>query len=163
MRVHTLTAEVVVPRPLDQVFPFFAGAANLERITPPFLNFRILTPLPIDMREGARIEYTIRLYALPLRWRTLISAWDPPHRFVDEQTSGPYRLWRHEHTFEPHPRGTLCRDRVEYAHWGGPIAERLFVRPNLERIFAFRRRAVLEVFADSPTVRVAPPRVLTPA
>ena len=128
-----LTAEVIVPRPVGEVFPFFADAANLERLTPAFLNFHILTPLPIDMRRGTIIEYRI-------------AAWEPPFRFVDEQIRGPYRLWRHEHTFHATEGGTLCRDRVEYSHWGGSLAERLVVRPNLDRIFEFRRRAILHVF-----------------
>ena len=141
-----LTAEVIVPRPVDEVFPFFADAANLERLTPAFLNFHILTPLQIDMRRGTIIEYRIRLHAFPIRWRTRIAAWEPPFRFVDEQIRGPYRLWRHEHTFHATEGGTLCRDRVEYSHWGGSLAERLVVRPNLDRIFEFRRRAILHVF-----------------
>lgn len=144
-----LTAGVVVPRPIEEVFAFFAAAANLERLTPGFLSFKILTPPPVELRAGALIDYRLRLHGVPIRWRTLISAWEPPHRFVDEQVRGPYRLWRHEHTFEAVPGGTLCRDRVEYAHWGGSIGERWLVRPRLERIFAFRRAAMLGVFAGA--------------
>ncbi|MEZ6234973.1 MAG: SRPBCC family protein, partial [Phycisphaerales bacterium] len=139
-----------VPRPIEGVFDFFGDAGNLERITPGFLNFSIATPRPIEMRAGTLIDYRLRLHGLPMRWRTLISAWAPPHRFVDEQIKGPYRLWRHEHTFEAAEvdgvSGTMCRDRVEYAHWGTGLGERLMVRPNLERIFAFRRTAILGVF-----------------
>ncbi|MCA9288484.1 MAG: SRPBCC family protein [Phycisphaerales bacterium] len=145
-----LETEVFVARPIDRVFEFFGDAGNLERITPAFLRFSIVTPRPIEMRPGTLIDYRLRLHGLPLRWRTLISAWEPPHRFVDEQIRGPYRLWRHEHTFEAAEvdgvPGTTCRDRVEYAHWGTGLGERLMVRPNLERIFAFRQRAILDVF-----------------
>ncbi len=147
---RVLTTTLILPRPIDSVFAFFADAANLERLTPPFLNFHILTPLPIQMRQGALIDYRLRLHALPIRWRTRITAWDPPLRFVDEQIRGPYRLWRHEHTFEQVEAGTLCRDRVEYAHLGGPLGERLLVRPSLERIFAFRQQALLSMFPLQP-------------
>ena len=152
MRTLVLETEVFVPRSIEEVFEFFGDAGNLERITPAFLNFSIVTPRPIEMRPGTLIDYRLRLHGLPLRWRTLISAWEPPHRFVDEQIRGPYRLWRHEHTFEAAEvdgvPGTMCRDRVEYAHWGAGLGERLMVRPSLERIFAFRRRAILDVFGE---------------
>lgn len=146
MKERTLTSELLLPGTPEEAFPFFADAGNLERITPPWLGFRVLTPMPIAMGKGALIEYRLRLHGLALRWRTLISEWDPPHRFVDCQIRGPYRLWRHEHTFESRGNQTLCRDRVTYAHWGGPLLERFFVRPDLERIWAFRREALRREF-----------------
>ncbi len=138
-----LEAEQVVPRIRDEVFPFFADASNLETLTPPWLGFRILTPRPILMRPGTIIDYRISLRGIPMRWRTLISTWEPPYRFVDEQLRGPYARWVHEHTFDEVPGGTLCRDRVSYAlPVGGQLgrwAHTLFVRRDLERIFAYRR------------------------
>lgn len=146
MKLRTLTSEILLPGTPAQVFPFFADAGNLEAITPPWLGFRILTPQPIAMHAGALIDYRLRLRGLPIHWRTLITAWDPPHRFVDCQIKGPYRIWHHEHTFEARGEHTLCRDRVTYAHWGGALLERALIRPDLERIWAFRREALLRAF-----------------
>jgi ligand-binding SRPBCC domain-containing protein len=142
-----LATSLVLPgRPAD-VFPFFADAANLERITPPWLRFRILTPLPVEMRPGARIEYRLRLRGVPVRWRTEITAWEPPFRFVDEQLRGPYRWWVHEHRFEEVPGGTLASDRVRYGLRGGRLVNRLLVQRDLERIFAYRHDVLAERFA----------------
>jgi hypothetical protein len=137
-----------VPRPLSEVFPFFAQAENLQCLTPPFLDFRILTPLPIAMQQGARIDYRIRLRGLPMRWRTRISAWQPPHRFADEQISGPYRVWWHEHLFAEHEGGTLITDRVVYKAPLALIAHPLMVRRELARIFDYRRHAIGERFGE---------------
>lgn len=142
MRVHTLETEQWLPRPVGEVFAFFADIHNLDELTPPWLHFRILTPGPILMGLGARIEYRIRWRGLPLRWRTEITAWEPPHRFVDRQVRGPYRLWVHEHAFIERDGGTVARDRVEYAVPGGvlgPLVRRLFVGPDVTRIFDYRR------------------------
>ncbi|MCB9845266.1 MAG: SRPBCC family protein [Phycisphaeraceae bacterium] len=145
--VYRFEAEVLLHHPIERVFAFFADAGNLERLTPALLRFSILTPLPIEMRVGALIDYRLRVRRIPIRWRTRIVAWEPPHRFVDVQEQGPYRLWRHEHTFEPQTDGsTLCRDRVDYAHFGGRIVNRCLVRPDIERIFAFREQALREAF-----------------
>jgi ligand-binding SRPBCC domain-containing protein len=143
---ETLTSEVLLPRRREEVFPFFADARNLERITPPWLRFRILTPGPIEMREGALIDYRLRIRGVPVRWRTRIAAWEPPYRFVDEQVRGPYRRWVHEHTFEATDGGTLCRDRVRYAVPGGALVARALVRPDVERIFAYRRDVLTALF-----------------
>jgi hypothetical protein len=146
MRERRFTAEQWLPRPPAELFPFFADAANLERITPPWLAFRILTPGPIEMRPGALIDYRLKVHGVPLRWRTRIAAWEPPHRFVDEQLRGPYRRWVHEHTFVEQDGGTLCRDDVRYAVLGGALVDRLLVRRDVESIFAYRRRALSELF-----------------
>jgi ligand-binding SRPBCC domain-containing protein len=114
MRVHVLQREQRLPAATDVVFPFFADAANLEAITPPLLRFRVVTPGPIEMGAGTFIQYALRLRGLPVRWDTLIQAWEPPHRFVDVQVRGPYRLWHHTHELEPLDGGsaTLMRDNV---------------------------------------------------
>lgn len=150
MRIFKIDTEVRLPRRIEEVFPFFADAGNLERITPPWLNFRILTPTPVDVREGTLIDYRIRIRGVPVRWRTRIAAWEPPFRFVDEQIRGPYRQWLHEHTFEEDGDGTICRDRVRYAVPGGPGIEHavhaLLVRRDVAKIFAYRRERMLALF-----------------
>jgi ligand-binding SRPBCC domain-containing protein len=137
----------MLPLPPEEVFPFFGDALNLEAITPPWLGFRVVTPGPIEMEPGARIEYRLRLHGIPIRWRTTIAVWDPPHRFVDVQLGGPYRMWHHTHDFEPAADGgTLMRDTVRYALPFGPLgaaAHRLLVRRDLEAIFDYRWTAVL--------------------
>lgn len=145
-RTHILEREQRVAAPPETVFPFFEDAYNLEGITPPFLGFRVITPRPITMRPGELIEYRLKLHGVPVRWKTRIERFDPPHTFVDVQLSGPYRLWRHMHVFEPDGRGgTIMRDRVHYALPFGPLgalAHGLFVKRDLRRIFDFRQRAV---------------------
>ncbi|MFO1500792.1 MAG: SRPBCC family protein [Verrucomicrobiota bacterium] len=146
MRVRDFQAELWLPLPPEELFPFFADAANLDAITPPWLHFHVVTPPPIVMREGVLIDYQLRLRGLPLRWRTRINVWQPPHLFVDEQLRGPYRLWVHEHTFEPRDGGTLARDVVRYAVPFDFIATPLFVRRDIKKIFAFRQAALRERF-----------------
>lgn len=145
---QTLRREQWVPRPLGEVFAFFADAANLEALTPPWLHFRILTPA-VAMEAGALIDYRLYLHGVPLRWRTIITDWEPGRRFVDEQLHGPYRLWRHEHTFSERDGGTVLGDEVRYLAPGGPLAplvHRVLVRPDLERIFDYRQRIIAERF-----------------
>ncbi len=146
VRVHIHECELWLPRPRGEVFPFFADAHNLERITPPILNFNVVTPKPIDMREGAIIDYKLRVRGVPLRWRTLISAWEPDVMFRDEQLRGPYRLWRHTHTFEDRDGGTLCRDLVEYAYLGDFLVHSWLVKKDVESIFEYRARALKQIF-----------------
>jgi ligand-binding SRPBCC domain-containing protein len=153
MRTAVLERTQLIPAPIEAVFAPFAEAANLQAITPPWLHFRISSALPIEMKTGARIVYWLRLHGIPVRWRTRIVAWDPPHRFVDVQTSGPFTLWCHTHTFEEVAGGTLARDRVEYRiGFGvfGRLAHRLLVRHDLDRIFAYRQEAILDLI-ESPT------------
>ena len=138
MRIHQFEAELCLPQRRDEVFAFFADAANLEAITPPWLNFSTITPAPIRMHAGTLIDYKLRLRGFPMRWRTKITEWEPPVRFVDEQIRGPYRQWIHEHSFEEPDGGTLVRDRVRYAVPFDFLVHRWLVRPDLERIFAYR-------------------------
>ena len=134
-----------VPTPLDETFAFFAEARNLERITPPFLRFRIVTPAPIPMRVGTLIDYRLRLRGIPVRWRTEITAWDPPRSFTDMQVRGPYRKWVHRHDLVEENGGTRVDDTVTYAVPGGALVDRLIVRPDLDRIFGYRRSAIREL------------------
>lgn len=146
---RTLQSELWLPRPLAEVFEFFADPRNLQAITPDWLDFSIVTPAPIPMRRGALIDYRLRVHGFPIRWQSEITAWEPPHRFVDEQRRGPYRLWIHEHWFEARGGGTLVGDLVRYAAPGGWLVEWLFVRRDVEHIFQFRRQKLLAMFAKS--------------
>ena len=149
MADHLLETETTIPAPRSDVFSFFSDASILMRLTPPSLDFRILTPTPACMREGALIDYRISVRGLPMRWRTRISCWNPPFGFVDEQLKGPYRKWIHQHTFEETDSGkTFMRDRVRYALPFPPFGELALplVRVELQGIFEFRRRAILEIF-----------------
>ena len=148
--LRTIRTETVVPTDVDATFAFFSDAANLERLTPPWINFRIRSPLPIAMSEGAAIDYQIVLYGLPIPWRTRIDVWEPGRRFVDRQIAGPYRWWRHEHRFEPHHRGTRVIDEVEYAPRVAPLSAWLVAR-DVARIFAFRQH-VLASLLTAPRV-----------
>ena len=150
--VHLLERKQFVPRPRNEVFAFFAEARNLEMLTPAFLNFRILTPLPLDMHSGTLIDYQIRLGGIPMRWRTRIETFEPPARFVDVQLSGPYRYWRHTHEFHDAPGGTWVIDRVTYAlpfGFLGALAHWLFVRRALGRIFEYRQQRLAEIFPSA--------------
>ena len=140
-----------VERSIDEVFHFFSDAGNLAKITPPELGFEILTPRPIEMRAGAVIDYRLRLWGIPMSWRTLISRWDPPNGFVDEQVRGPYRSWVHTHRFEADaddPMATWIYDEVLYELPFGAIGKfgMPIVRRQVDRIFDYRRVATLDVF-----------------
>ena len=141
-----------LPLAVNDVFSFFAEAGNLERITPPELGFEILTPTPIEMREGTLIDYRLRLFGVPFRWRTRIVGWEPNARFVDEQVRGPYRYWKHEHTFAESDSGTRMTDRVEYRlplHPAGTVVLPL-VRRELDRIFRYRAAAIRTFLGSAP-------------
>ncbi len=143
---YLLEREQFLPRPVDGVFEFFADARNLEALTPPWLGFRILTPPPIQMKKGAVIEYELRWHLFRIQWKTEIRSWTPPSGFRDEQVEGPYKFWRHTHSFRALPGGTVMSDRVEYELPLGPLgtlAHWLWVRRDLDRIFDYRRRAIV--------------------
>ncbi len=146
-----LAAEMEVDLPLQQVFSFFSDAMQLERITPPWLHFSVLTPRPIEMQAGALLDYRLYLHGIPIKWRTEISVWEPPFRFVDQQVRGPYKRWYHEHTFFEVDGKTIVRDNVHYIPRGGRLLHALFVRPDLEKIFKFRQDTLAKIFEEMPT------------
>lgn len=146
MSEYVLHRELWLPRPRTEIFTFFSDAANLEALTPPWVEFHIATPRPIAINAGALIDYRLRVRGLPVRWQSEITVWEPPLRFVDEQRRGPYRTWKHEHRFEEKDGETLVIDDVRYSVPGGWLVHKLFVAPDLRRIFDFRERKMLELF-----------------
>ncbi len=149
MKTYRLIKELWLPQSRDQVFGFFANPGNLDRLTPAWLSFEILTPPATQMKKGALLNYRLRIHGIPIRWQSEIVAWVPPCRFVDQQTKGPYSLWVHEHTFKQQDGGTLVGDRVEYAVPGGGLVQKLLVAPDLERIFNYRHKVLEQLFNPS--------------
>lgn len=145
---YALERTQVVPRPLEDVFAFFAEARNLEAITPAWLRFEILEA-PDRIEEGSRLRYRLRLFGAPVLWHTeIVAAWKPPRTFTDVQRSGPYLLWEHTHRFSPVEEGTEIYDHVRYLLPGGPLAplvQRLFVGRWLDEIFDYRRARLAEL------------------
>ncbi len=154
MKTYWLRKSVWLAQPRAKVFEFFANPGNLDRLTPAWLNFSILTPPTSPIEQGALLDYRLRLRGIPIRWQSEIAAWEPPHRFVDRQTKGPYSLWVHEHTFDERDNGTLVADNVEYGVPGGPLIQKFLVAPDLERIFNYRHKVLAGLFnpkKNSPT------------
>lgn len=152
MKTYTLEREQIIPRSRTETFAFFCDAFNLEQITPPFLKFRVTTPRPIQMATNALIDYELKLYGIPFRWRTVIETWQPEELFVDRQLKGPYALWHHTHTFEEiAPNKTLMKDRVLYQiPFGifGQMTHPLFIKRSLKTIFDYRAKATAELLGD---------------
>lgn len=146
MKTYWLRKSVWLAQPRAKVFEFFTNPGNLDRLTPAWLNFAILTPATSQIKQGALLDYRLRIRGMPIRWQSEIAVWEPPRHFVDRQTKGPYSLWIHEHTFEDRDNGTLVGDNVEYAVPGGIIVQKLLVAPDLERIFNYRHKILVELF-----------------
>lgn len=150
MKIRTLRKEQLVRgKKIEEVFDFFKRPENLEKITPPSLGFQILTPSPIRMEKGRIIDYRIKVLGIPQRWRSVITDYEPPHRFVDEQLTGPYSFWHHTHEFTQKSEGTLIADQVRYAlGWGlaGDLAHALFVDSQLQSIFDYRSKVIEKAF-----------------
>ena len=149
LKIYELRRQVTIPAPVGDVFSFFSAAENLNLITPPWLYFKILTPLPVIMKKNALIDYSIKFLGFRMTWRTEIKVWQPPDRYVDRQIKGPYRVWEHTHLFEEKGGDTQMEDVIRYAVPGfvlSPLIHFLFVRPQLDKIFTFREKSILEYF-----------------
>ena len=155
-RTHHFHCAQEVELPLEEVFAFHGEAANLNLVTPPWLRFEILPPVPTEISVGTRIDYRIRWHGIPLRWQTEILVWEPPHRFVDVQRRGPFRWWHHEHRFERRGTGTLVIEDVDYAGPPIPFVHALAVRPDVEKIFAHRRKRLAELLRSPPSASALP-------
>ncbi len=148
MKTYCLEREQWLPRTLDEVFLFFSRPENLQVITPPWVDFRMVQA-PETLAVGSFIRYRLRWRWVPIRWTTEISAWNPPHSFVDREVSGPYALWNHEHWFAAQDGGTTMRDRVTYAlplGWLGRLAHEMMVKRDVERLFEFRAESMRRLF-----------------
>lgn len=146
MKTYLFETELWLPQPRAHVFHFFADPRNLERLTPSWLHFEVMTSPEVQIRQGTLLDYRLRLRGLPLRWQSEIAVWQPPHLFVDRQIKGPYSLWVHEHTFAEKNSGTVVGDKVEYAAFGGRLVQKFLVAPDLERIFQYRHRVLERLF-----------------
>jgi ligand-binding SRPBCC domain-containing protein len=150
MKTYTFETQTILNKPIQEVFPFFANAENLDKVTPPWLKFEILTPMPIEMKIGTQVDYRLRLHGIPIRWRSEITEWDPPHKFTDIQIKGPYQFWKHKHLFSADSNRTKMVDRIQYRIPGwifSPIVHSLFVKHDLDKIFAFREKTFLKIFS----------------
>ncbi len=153
---YVLEREQWVPQPLDTVFEFFENPDNLVRITPSWLDFKIVAMEPNVIRAGTRIEYRLKWYGFPYRWVTLIESWSEGESFVDTQINGPYILWHHTHTFKEVAGGVLLTDRVRYRLPFGPIGRLmhvLIVKRQLQEVFDYRLKKVAEFFSGGTYFR----------
>ena len=146
---YILTTEILIHKPRKELFLFFGDAGNLQRLTPPWLDFKILSSLPITMKQGTIIVYQLRLGRIPITWQTEIRVWDPPFRFIDRQLKGPYLSWIHEHRMEENGRNTLMTDHVEYQIPGlvlGATLHALVIKHQLKKIFTYRQQVIQNIF-----------------
>lgn len=149
MSIYSFQSEQFLAQPLERVFDFFKKPENLDSVTPKNLGFKILTPSPILMKKGAEIDYTIQLYGFPMRWKTVITDYDPPHSFTDSQVKGPYKSWVHTHRFASQGAGTRMSDDLKYEIPLGPLgclAHFLFVKREVEKIFEYRKQVIDQLF-----------------
>jgi ligand-binding SRPBCC domain-containing protein len=154
---------MVAAKSLPETFDVFEDPYNLAKITPPWLHFEVTSKTRVQMRKGAEISYRIQWLGMPMGWKTVISEYQPPLLFVDEQASGPYTLWRHRHTFEASEQGTRVKDQVEYALPLGPLgalAHSLLVRWQVLGIFQYRQEQLGKIFG-SGTRQTIPPTIVS--
>lgn len=148
MKVNEIISEQFINIKIDYVFSFFSKAENLQKITPPRLGFNILTPFPIEMRRGSIIDYYIKILFMPVRWRTIITNYEPPYQFIDQQLNGPYSFWHHTHTFNEVDGGTLIKDHVKYiVPFGflGRLINNIWIKKDLKNIFDYRKDKIKQL------------------
>jgi len=160
---RTWSDELWLPRPPGELFAFLADAWQLDSLTPPWLRIRVVTPGPITMAPGTLIDYRLRLRGFPLRWRTEITGWEPPHGFAERQVRGPFAAWEQEHRFVARDGGTLVRDEIEYRVPGGALIDGWYVLPEIARIFSFRAARLEELFGGGAAGPAGDPRNRAPA
>tara|TARA_B100000945_G_scaffold71969_1_gene54923 strand:- start:4537 stop:5016 length:480 start_codon:yes stop_codon:yes gene_type:complete len=152
MKTYELEFEQFIDLPINDVFDFFSKPENLSLITPPRLKFDILTPTPLEMKEGQLIDYSLKiLYLVKLHWRTLITHYDKPYKFIDQQIKGPYTLWHHTHTFEEKDGGTLIKDKLRYAiPFGllGRLIHFIYIKYDINGIFQYRHKILNQIFKE---------------
>ena len=149
MKKYILETETYIPKPLNEVFDFFSKAENLNKLTPPDVHFKIMTPLPIDMKKGTLIDYRIKLNNIPFYWKTEITEWNPPFKFADNQVKGPYQTWFHEHSFVEKDGKTYMKDKITYLSKGWilvPLLHWLFVDKKVKQIFEYREKQLGLIF-----------------
>tara|TARA_B100000700_G_scaffold67699_1_gene74883 strand:+ start:1348 stop:1857 length:510 start_codon:yes stop_codon:yes gene_type:complete len=149
MRNYSLKTSQSFELDQNEVFDFFSKPENLERITPPNLKFKIITQSPIKMGKGQLIDYKIKISYIPMKWRTLISDYNPPHSFIDSQVKGPYSTWIHSHDFRYEDGTTIVTDTVVYRppfYFIGDIANKIYIRTMLNKIFNYRFNKIAEIF-----------------
>ena len=150
MTPHVLVRKTTIKVTIKEVFDFFSKAENLNHLTPPEVNFKFITQLPIEMKKGAVIDYKIKINGITFNWRTEITKWEPPFYFEDTQTKGPYKLWIHEHKFAELNGNTEMTDTVNYLSPGGIfefIPHNLIVKKKVESIFDYRKKVLSEIFS----------------
>ena len=150
--MQTLKTEVILNAPIDTVFSFFSNIENLEKITPNWLNFSLLAQPPMTIKKGSLFHFQIRLFKIPLKWKTEITCWEPPFRFSDEQIKGPYKKWIHEHRFIEEGNQTRMIDTVHYKVPGwflSPLILKLFVKSAVIEIFRYRTEKIKQIFSDN--------------
>lgn len=151
MKTYEIHTTQVINRPIEEVFVFFSKPENLAVITPKKLGFKILTPTPIKMNKGCLIDYLIHLMGIPVHWRTIITDYDPPHMFIDQQLKGPYSLWHHTHTFKKIENGVEIKDRIIYSiplGWMGQLLHKFWIKKDLNNIFSHRKKVISDLFMN---------------
>ena len=152
MKLYTLESNQFINKPIEEVFQFFSKPENLSVITPAKLGFKILSPTPIKMEVGRLIDYNIYLMGIPIHWRTLITDYEPPNMFVDQQIKGPYAMWHHTHTFHKVKGGVEIKDRVVYSipfGFLGRLLNYLWIKRDLNNIFLHRKKVIDKLFENN--------------
>ena len=151
--IYYFRTEHFLPISIDKAWDFFSSAKNLALITPPEMDFKILSTFDEkEIYEGMLIDYTVKpLFGIPLHWKTEISNVNRPHSFTDRQLKGPYKIWEHTHVFIVQENGILMKDEIKYEiPFGiiGQLAHKLFVKEKVKEIFHFREKALDKIFGN---------------